>query len=146
MHHKSDILQTDAWEGALGEGSTAKYSEITALSPTKPDSDIRRQIRRRSVRKPNKLAPPALTGRILESIVLHPGGHREARFHPNTAQLDFVVAGDARIGILGQTDDVEVHYASEGEVAVIPKGCGHWIENMSESSPLLVLVLASQEA
>jgi mannose-6-phosphate isomerase-like protein (cupin superfamily) len=150
MHHKGDRLRTDPWESALGDDSSTNHSEIIALNhhngTLQPDSDIRRKFRRRIVKNPHKHTYPPIQGRVLESIVLQPGGHREAHLHPNTAQVDFVVSGEARIGILGQADEVEIRYAYEGEVAFIPMGCGHWIENMSDTAPLLVLVLANEEA
>ena len=150
MHHKDDILRNDPWESVLGADSSGNHSESIVLTETAakqlPDSDIRNRFRRRSVKKTNKPTPPSVKGRILESIVLQPGGHREAHLHPDTAQVDYVVSGDARIGILGKDEDVDIQYASEGEVALIPMGCGHWIENMSETSPLFVLVMASEEA
>jgi oxalate decarboxylase len=78
--------------------------------------------------------------------MIQPGGHREAHLHPDIEQMDYVVSGDARIGVMSPEDEVKFHYASEGEVAFIPLGCGHWIENMSETAPLLVFVLAYHEA
>jgi mannose-6-phosphate isomerase-like protein (cupin superfamily) len=146
MHHKDDVLRTDPWESALGADSAETITLGQTTSKLLPDSDIRKKFRRRTVKRTNKQSPPAVKGKILESIVLHPGERQEAQYHPNTAQLDFVVSGDARIGIQGQDDEVDMQYASEGEVAIIPMGCDHWIENMSETAPLLVLVLENEEA
>jgi hypothetical protein len=56
-----------------------------------------------------------------------------------------VVSGDARIGIFGKNDEGDVRYASEGETTSIPVDCGHWIENMSDTTPLFILVLANED-
>ncbi len=144
MNNQSDILRADSWGSALGDDSDQNNSEVIALNQPivkhLPDSAIRKNTGKATNRN-----QPAIKGRILQSVVLQPGGIREAHFHPNTAQIDFVVSGSARIGIMGQKVDLEIHHASEGEAVLIPVGSGHWIENTGTVSPLFVLVLANED-
>lgn len=88
---------------------------------------------------------PALEGFALRSIVLEAGGKREAHTHPNAAHMDFVVSGSARIGIVGEKDDVEIHEVTAGDVTFIPRGYFHWIENTSKERVHFLLILNNAE-
>jgi oxalate decarboxylase len=97
------------------------------------------------IRRANKKTFPVLDGFALQSIVLEPGGKREAHSHPNAAQMDFVVSGAARIGIVGEGKDVEIHNVREGDVTFIPTGYFHWIENKSTKPVHFLLILNHAE-
>lgn len=60
--------------------------------------------------------------------------------------MDYVVSGNARIGIIGQGTDTEIHDVSEGDMTFIPTGYFHWIENTSKKPVHFLLVLNNEEA
>jgi hypothetical protein len=144
MHHQREMLQAGPWGSSLGNDSAKNHFKIIGFhqAHARPLADGKIQKNPRKATKPRF---PAVTGRILESIALHPGRRREARLYPTIAQLDYVVSGSARIGIIGQNGHEDIQSVSEGQVIFIPMGFGHWIENMSVKAPLLVLVLADED-
>lgn len=97
------------------------------------------------IKRANKQTFEALKGFALHSIVLQPGGKREAHIHPNAAQMDYVLSGKAKIGIVGEGSDVEIHDVTEGDVTFIPTGYFHWIENTSDAPVHFLLVLNHEE-
>jgi oxalate decarboxylase/phosphoglucose isomerase-like protein (cupin superfamily) len=98
------------------------------------------------IQRANKKSFAVLEGLALQSIVLEPGGKREAHSHPNAAQMDFVVSGSARIGIVGVADDIEIHNVIAGDVTFVPQGYFHWIENTSTERVHFLLILNNAEA
>src|SRR5436853_7848297 len=109
-----------------------KFNLLAAKSEKFPGGEMRRA---------NKQTFSALDGLALQRVVLEPGAKREAHSHPNAAQMDYVVSGRARIGIVGEGDDIEIHDVSEGDVTFIPTGYFHWIENKSSRPVHFLLVL-----
>jgi oxalate decarboxylase/phosphoglucose isomerase-like protein (cupin superfamily) len=86
---------------------------------------------------------PVLDGLSMQSFHLEPGGMREPHLHPDAAQLDYLISGKARVGIIGpegrQLLDME-----SGDVCFIPQGHLHWIENTGDV-PLHFLLTLSHE-
>jgi oxalate decarboxylase/phosphoglucose isomerase-like protein (cupin superfamily) len=115
---------------------TKKFSLLNSAPETFPGGEMKRA---------NKKTFEALKGFALQSITLQPGGKREAHTHPNAAQMDYVVSGKARIGIIGQGTDVEIHDVSVGDVTFIPTGYFHWIENTSKEPVHFLLVLNHED-
>jgi len=59
--------------------------------------------------------------------------------------MDYVVSGSARIGIIGEAEDVQVHDVTTGDVTFIPTGFVHWIENTSDQPVHFLLILNNSE-
>jgi len=70
------------------------------------------------------------------------GSIREMHWHPNSDEWQFYTKGRARIGMFGAHGRVEVQEVGPGDVAYVPEGFGHWIEQIG-SDPTEVLVLFS---
>ena len=98
-----------------------------------------------TIRRANKKTFPVLEGLSLQSLILNPGAVREPHVHPNAAQMDFVVSGSGRVGIVGP-GDTQVHEVSAGDVTFIPSGHLHWIENIGQENLHFLLVLANEAA
>jgi oxalate decarboxylase len=64
-------------------------------------------------------------------LTLKPKGIREPHWHPNTAELDYVVSGRARMTIFGPGDSVDTFEVGPGEIVFIPPAYFHYIENIS---------------
>jgi oxalate decarboxylase len=75
-------------------------------------------------------------------INMQPGALRELHWHPNADEWQFYVKGRARVGIFGAHGRVEVAEVGPGDVAFIPMGFGHWIEQIG-SDPTELLLLFS---
>jgi oxalate decarboxylase len=75
-------------------------------------------------------------------INMQPGALRELHWHPNADEWQFYSKGRARVGIFGAHGRVEVAEVGPGDVAYIPMGFGHWIEQLG-SDPTELLLLFS---
>jgi oxalate decarboxylase len=64
-------------------------------------------------------------------LTLKPKGIREPHWHPNAAELDYVVSGRARMTIFGPGDSVDTFEVGAGEIVFIPPAYFHYIENIS---------------
>jgi oxalate decarboxylase/phosphoglucose isomerase-like protein (cupin superfamily) len=81
----------------------------------------------------------------IQSIRLQPGAQREPHVHPNAAQIDYCVSGEARVGIVGAGGEHQLLDLDAGDVSYVPQGHLHWIENRG-SSPLHMILITSHEA
>jgi oxalate decarboxylase len=67
-------------------------------------------------------------------LKLEPGGPREPHWHPNAWELEYVVSGKARLGVVtpqGTTDIVDL---GPGDVGFVPRGWGWVGPNTSRTS------------
>jgi len=87
---------------------------------------------------------PALNGLAIQALNLRPDSIREPHVHPNAHQLDYCLAGSARVGIVGPEGHQQYLDLSEGDISFVPQGFLHWIENTSDK-PLRFLVILSHE-
>jgi oxalate decarboxylase len=72
---------------------------------------------------------PILSGLACYSLILKPNGIREPHWHPNAAELDYVLGGRARMIILSPGGSVDTFEVGPGEVVFIPPAFFHYIEN-----------------
>jgi oxalate decarboxylase len=68
-----------------------------------------------------------MTGVILD---LDAGGLRELHWHPNADEWQYVVSGDYSVTLFGSHGRYRTETLSKGDVAYIPQGYGHSIENI----------------
>jgi oxalate decarboxylase len=93
----------------------------------------------------NKATFPVLNGLSMQSFHLDPGGMREPHLHPDAAQLDYLVAGRARVGIIGPSGSAQLMDMEAGDLCFIPQGHLHWIENTSDTPLHFLLTLSHAE-
>jgi oxalate decarboxylase len=60
---------------------------------------------------------------------LKQGGVYEPHWHPNAAELDYVIEGRARMTILSPGGSVDTFEVSSGQIVFIPPAYFHYIEN-----------------
>ena len=72
---------------------------------------------------------PMLDGLACYSLRLKPNGIREPHWHPNAAELDYVIEGRARMTILSPGGSVDTFDVSPGQIVFIPPAYFHYIEN-----------------
>lgn len=63
-------------------------------------------------------------------VTVEPGSMRELHWHPNADEWQYVVSGDYSVTLFGSHGRYRTETLSKGDVAYIPQGYGHSIENI----------------
>jgi oxalate decarboxylase len=77
-----------------------------------------------------------ITGVILD---LDPGALRTLHWHPNADEWQYVIAGTASVTLYGSHGRFRTEQLDRGDVAYIPQGYGHSIENTGDA-PARILI------
>jgi oxalate decarboxylase len=72
-----------------------------------------------------------VTGVVLD---LDPGALRELHWHPTADEWQYVIEGNISVTMFGSHGRVRTETLGKGDVAYIPQGYGHSIENIGEKS------------
>ena len=72
---------------------------------------------------------PILNGLALYSLRFKPSGIREPHWHPNAAELDYVIDGKARMTIFSPDGTGDTFEVGPGQIVFIPPAYFHYIEN-----------------
>jgi oxalate decarboxylase len=78
-------------------------------------------------------------------LTLKPKGIREPHWHPNAAELDYVISGRARMTIFSPGDNVDTFEVGPGEIVFIPPAYFHYIENLNGSEDMQFAVFFNHE-
>jgi oxalate decarboxylase family bicupin protein len=70
---------------------------------------------------------------------IEPGSLREMHWHPNADEWSYFIRGRARVTIFGAQGAARTFDYSAGDVGIVPRNHGHFIENLSDDEPLEVL-------
>ncbi|KAF5848046.1 hypothetical protein GGP41_009291 [Bipolaris sorokiniana] len=70
---------------------------------------------------------------------IQPGAIREMHWHPNADEWSFFIAGRARVTIFAAKGTARTFDFQAGDVGVIPRNMGHFIENLSDEEDVEVL-------
>ncbi|KAF2710762.1 Bicupin, oxalate decarboxylase/oxidase [Pleomassaria siparia CBS 279.74] len=68
-----------------------------------------------------------------------PGAMREMHWHPNADEWSFFIRGRARVTIFAAEGTARTFDYQAGDVGIVPRNMGHFIENLSDDEPLEVL-------
>jgi len=79
-----------------------------------------------------------MTGVVLE---LEAGGLRELHWHPNADEWQYVISGDFSVTLFGSHGRYRVETLTKGDVAYIPQGYGHSIENIGDKTGRVLIGL-----
>lgn len=79
-----------------------------------------------------------MTGALL---IIKPGALRELHWHPNAAEWQFYIRGNARMTVFGSHGRARTDEFTAGDVGYVPQGYGHYIENTGSDDMEVVLVL-----
>jgi oxalate decarboxylase len=66
------------------------------------------------------------------SLILKKGGIREPHWHPNAAELDYVIKGNARMTIFSPGGDIDTFEVGPDQIVFIPTAYFHYIENIAD--------------
>ncbi len=86
---------------------------------------------------------PILRRQALYSLLLTGVGMREPHWHPETAEMGYVAAGQGRMSILSPSGKIDTYRMEEGDLYFIPKAYPHHIENL-KTSDLRLLIFFDQ--
>jgi oxalate decarboxylase family bicupin protein len=70
---------------------------------------------------------------------IQPGAMREMHWHPNADEWSFFIKGRARVTIFAAEGTARTFDYQAGDVGIVPRNMGHFIENLSDDEPLEVL-------
>ncbi|KAF2198993.1 oxalate decarboxylase oxdD [Delitschia confertaspora ATCC 74209] len=70
---------------------------------------------------------------------IQPGAIREMHWHPRADEWSFFIKGRARVTIFAAEGQARTFDYMAGDVGIVPKNMGHFIENLSDDEPLEVL-------
>jgi oxalate decarboxylase len=79
-----------------------------------------------------------ITGVILD---LDPGGLRELHWHPNADEWQYVIDGEFDATLFGSHGRYRIETLAKGDVAYIPQGYGHSIENIGSKAGRVLIGL-----
>ncbi len=82
---------------------------------------------------------PTLQGITVFPLTAVPHGLREPHWHPNAAELNYCVSGQAQIGLVAPDGNVQTFAVNAGDIAYIPRNWFHYIANTSHE-PLQFLI------
>jgi oxalate decarboxylase len=74
-------------------------------------------------------------------FIMKPGGMRELHWHPNAAEWQFYIRGQARMTVFGSHGRARTDTFGPGDVGYVPQGYGHYIENIGDSDLEVMLAL-----
>ena len=75
---------------------------------------------------------PALRAQAMYSLRIHGVGMREPHWHPETAELGYVLQGRARMTVKSPGEAAETYKLAPGDCYFIPRGYPHHIENLDD--------------
>jgi oxalate decarboxylase len=79
------------------------------------------------------------------SMRLKPGGLRELHWHANAAEWNYFLTGKARITVFQPDDRWDTAEYEPGDVCYIPRGFGHYIENIGDDECWFILTFDNGE-
>jgi oxalate decarboxylase len=99
-----------------------------------------------TIREANSNAFPALQGNNLAVYLLdmETGAIRIPHWHPNAAEVDYVLSGECEVTIVSPSDEHVKVRLKAGEITVIPQGWFHYIATVGDA-PVSMLVIFSND-
>lgn len=78
-------------------------------------------------------------------LTLEPGAIREPHWHPNAWELEYVVSGQARLGVVLPNGTFDLVDLGPGDVGFVPQGWAHYIENIGDSVMKMPIVFGNNQ-
>ena len=69
-------------------------------------------------------------------VKVNGGGLRELHWHPNADEWSFFLKGRARVTIFASGGTARTFDYMPGDVGIVPRNMGHYVENLSDTEPL----------
>jgi oxalate decarboxylase len=81
-----------------------------------------------------------MTGVVLD---MEPSALRELHWHPNASEWQYVLSGSLSVTLFGSQGRWREETLGKGDVAYIPQGFGHSIENIGSEKARILIVFNS---
>jgi oxalate decarboxylase len=78
-------------------------------------------------------------------LTLEPGAVREPHWHPNAWELEYVVSGKARLGVVLPNGTYDIVDLGPGDVGFVPQGWGHYIETIGNSPMKMAVIFGNNQ-
>jgi oxalate decarboxylase len=78
-------------------------------------------------------------------LTLEPGAIREPHWHPNAWELEYVVSGTARLGVVLPNGTYDLVDLGPGDVGFVPQGWAHYIENIGKTPVKMPIVFGNHQ-
>ena len=72
-------------------------------------------------------------------VTINPGAMREMHWHPNANEWSYFIRGRARVTIFASSNTARTFDYVAGDVGIVPKNMGHYVENLSETEEVEML-------
>ncbi|RAH81997.1 Bicupin, oxalate decarboxylase/oxidase [Aspergillus japonicus CBS 114.51] len=72
-------------------------------------------------------------------LTIQPGALREMHWHPNADEWSYFIRGRARVTVFAAEGNARTFDYVAGDVGIVPKNMGHFIENLSDEDEVEVL-------
>jgi len=72
-------------------------------------------------------------------VTINPAGIREMHWHPNADEWSFFIRGRARMTVFISGGSARTFDFCPGDVGIVPKSMGHYIENISDTEEVEML-------
>jgi oxalate decarboxylase family bicupin protein len=72
-------------------------------------------------------------------LEIAPGALREMHWHPNADEWTYFKKGRARVTIFAAEGNARTFNYMAGDVGIVPRNMGHFVENLSDDEPLELL-------
>lgn len=126
------LLSEDLPSGSQRTGPlTHKYS-LDAQEPRKFSGGHLRIV--------SQVEFPISTTMTGATMTIHPGCVRGLHWHPHAAEWQYIIAGRARATVFASHGHARTDEFGVGDIAYIPQGFGHYIENIGGEDLKLLLV------
>lgn len=86
-----------------------------------------------------------LNGLACFLLTLKPKGIREPHWHPNAAELDYVISGRARMTIFSPGNKIDTFEVGPNDIVYIPPAYFHYIENIDSNEDMQFAVFFNHE-
>jgi oxalate decarboxylase len=83
-----------------------------------------------------------LSARLLR---LAPQGGWQPHWHPNCAELGYVVEGETRVSVMNPAAAVDTFEARQGDVYFIPLAYPHWLENIGDREARCIISFGDED-
>jgi oxalate decarboxylase len=130
-------LAADAAPGSQRTGPLTHKISLEAQQPTKfPGGDFRMVTI-------NEF--PISTTMMGATMTIHPGAIRGLHWHPHAAEWQYVMSGKSRVTVFASHGHARTEEFGVGDIAYVPQGFGHYIENIGTEDLRLLLVFNAGE-
>jgi oxalate decarboxylase len=76
-------------------------------------------------------------------MTIDPGAVREPHWHPNAAEWSYLLEGEMQMTLFASQGHARTERFSPGDVAYVPRGFGHYLENVGDTPVRLLLAFNS---